>query len=197
MTTINTQTNMAQPGWLKQTVADLARHEGFGEFAYPDPLSALEKKYPARKHGWGKKPARVIAAQLGLSQADLDAGRPWTVGHGFTHRVTPDSSIKLEASLHRLRDEALAHVADLHKLLPEWKAFPVYAQTVVANLAFNMGIERLSKFKTTLDLLNKREFAAAGTNLRKSLWFKQVGHRSKELVERLEKGIIQPQFKVI
>ena len=94
---------MAQPPWLKQTVADLDRHEGFREFAYPDPLSALARQYPARKHGWGKRPASVIAAELGLTTADLDKGRPWTVGHGFTHRVTPNSSIKKEASMHRLR----------------------------------------------------------------------------------------------
>lgn len=197
MTTIDTSKLLATPPWVKQTTADLARHEGFAEFAYPDPLSQLAKKYPARKHGWGKRPARIIAAELGLTEKDLDQGRPWTVGHGFTHRVTPDSSIKLEASMHRLKDELLDHVKDLHTALPEWRSFPTYAQTVVANMAFNLGIQRFSKFKQTLDLLNRREFAAAGKNLRGTLWFKQVGHRSAELVERLEKGIIQPAFKVI
>jgi lysozyme len=197
MSTIDTTKLLATPPWVKQTTADLARHEGFGEFAYPDPLSQLAKKYPARKYGWGKRPARIIAAELGLTEKDLDQGRPWTFGHGFTHRVTPDSTIKLEASMHRLKDELLDHVKDLHTILPEWRSFPTYAQTVVANMAFNLGIQRFGKFKQTLDLLNRREFAAAGKNLRGTLWYKQVGHRSAELVERLEKGIIQPAFKVI
>lgn len=197
MTTINTQTNMAKPRWLPQALSDLDRHEGFRQYAYPDPLSKLAKTYPATKHGWGKRPARVIAAELGLTDSDLRLGAPWTVGHGFTYRVTPDTSISKEMSMRRLEQEALDHAAGLDKVLPDWrKNMPLYAQTVVVNMIYNLGKAGFASFNTTINLLKQGKYAEAGTNLRKSLWFKQVKGRAEELVTRLEKGEIAPEHRV-
>ena len=184
----------ASPKWLRQLVADLDRHEGFRQYAYPDPLSKIGRNYSAKKYGWGMKPAPPILAQLGLNEAD---GRPWTFGHGFTKGVTSASSISKEASTRRLEQEALSHAAELDSLLPEWRvAFPLYAQTVFANMIYNLGRERLSKFTTTLNLAKHMKFAEAGRNLRASLWFKQVGTRAQELVKRLETGKIAPEHQV-
>jgi len=184
----------ASPKWLRQLVADLDRHEGFRQYAYPDPKSEIGIKYPARKYGWGNKPAGPILAALGLSEGK---GRPWTVGHGFTKDVTPATNISKEFSNRRLEQEALDHAAELDSLLPEWRiAFPLYAQTVFANMIYNMGRERLSKFTTTLNLAKHMKFAEAGRNLRASLWFKQVGTRAEELVKRLETGKIAPEHQV-
>lgn len=192
MSTLRTSTDnsslFAKPKWVRQTLSDLDRHEGFRQYAYPDPLSKIGKAYPQSKYGWGKSPARAIVASLGLKEVD---GRPWTFGHGFTKGVTTDSSITKQLSIKRLETELHDHVHGLDALLPGWAVgFPLYVQTVVANMAYNMGIARLAKFDTTLKLLNTGRFAQAGTNLRKSLWFKQVGSRAEELVTRLETGSI-------
>jgi GH24 family phage-related lysozyme (muramidase) len=185
---------MSDPKWLRQTVADLDRHEGFRQYAYPDPLSKLAKAYPASKYRWGHRPATQILKEVGESEVK---GRPWTVGHGFTHRVTPDTSITKQASTLRLKEEALKHAAELESLIPGWQAkLPLYVQTAVANMIFNMGRERLSKFDTTLALINNGKYAEAGANLRKSLWFKQTKARAEELVQRLETGKIAPEHQV-
>lgn len=190
----STDSLKASPKWLRQLVADLDRHEGFRQYAYPDPLSDLGRKYPASKYGWGMKPAGPILAALGISEAK---GRPWTVGHGFTKGVTPDTNMSKEFSTRRLEQEALAHAAELDSLLPEWRiAFPLYAQTVFANMIYNLGRERLSKFTTTLDLAKHMKFAEAGRNLRASLWAKQVKGRADELIRRLETGKIAPEHQV-
>ena len=185
----------AKSKWIRQTLADLSRHEGFRQYAYPDPLSKIGKAYPQSKYGWGTKPARGILASLGLSEVD---GRPWTFGHGFTKGVTVDSSITKELSIKRLETELHAHVQGLDALLPGWAVgFPFVVQTVVANMAYNLGIARLAKFDTTLKLLNSGRFAQAGSNLRKSLWFKQVKGRGEELVTRLETGTIAKEDLVV
>ena len=185
---IDVRTNTSRPIWFRQVVSDLDRHEGFRPYAYPDPLSKIGKSYPAKKHGWGLRPARAILAELGLSEAN---GRPWTFGHGFTKGVTVDSSITKEQSTRRLEEEVVAHTAGLERLVPKWNtALPVYVVTVLVNMAYNLGIERLSKFTTTLDLLNRGQYAEAGVNLRKSAWYKQVGNSAVELTERLINGKI-------
>lgn len=179
--------------WFKQTLADLVRHENFLEFAYPDPLSKLAKMDPLfRKYGWGKKPATVILATYGFSEAD---GRPWTVGIGFTNGVTVQSRMTLPIAMNKLSGELYAHLPVLDKLLPEWEQYPDVVKTVLANMAFNMG-NRLTQFNTSLELLRHRRFSQAGTNLRKTLWYRQTKTRADELCTRLETGKVVDRYLV-
>lgn len=183
----------SQP-WVRQTSADLQRHEGFREFAYPDPLSKIGRQYPARKYRWGFRPATVILGELGLNPKD---GFPWTVGYGFTRGVNERSRMTKEYADKLLTTEMIVHTAGLEKLAPDWETrWPLFAQTVIVNLAFNMGIAKLAKFPNTLRYLNAKDWARAGSNLRQSLWFKQVGARARELVARLETQSIAPEHKV-
>jgi len=61
------------------------------------------------------------------------------------------------------------------KLTPNRKA-------VILNLAFNLGETRLSKFVNTLKAINEFRYEDAAKGMENSLWYKQVGNRSKELV---------------
>lgn len=183
-----------RPSWLAQVFSDLQRHEGFRQYAYPDPISPMGKAYPMRKYGWGSRPARIIMAELGLNEV---TGRPWTVGYGFTRGVTPDSQISKEMADRMLESEIFAHVKDLDKLVPRWQLdYPLYVQTVLANMVFNLGYNKLSKFTTTLQMVKDKRFADAGRNLRSSLWYKQVGLRAVELTNRLIEGKIDDEHKV-
>ena len=179
--------------WLKQTVSDLSRHEGFREFAYPDPLSVLGRKYRDRKYQWGFVPGDILLARYGEREED---GRPWTYGFGFTKGVKPSSRINKEFAMQRLAAEAVEHSKLLDRIIPSWTKMPLFAKTVLANMAFNLDT-RLVPFKPTLALFEAGDFAGAGARLRKSAWFKQVGARAEELVKRLETGSIEPQHKVI
>lgn len=187
--------NMKKPDWLIQTKADLHRHEGFREYAYPDPLSHLAKRY--RNEKWGFRPAQEILQKIGISLSEaVKLGAPWTVGYGFTHGVTPLSKTTKERALHTLELEVLAHVAVLDSLIPQWRKMPVHVQTVLANMAYNMG-SRLAQFHNTLEVFRAGSYFLAGERLKKSLWYKQVGYRARELIERLQTGKIQDEFKVI
>lgn len=186
---------MKKPLWLIQTKADLDRHEGFRAFAYPDPLSPLMKRYPREK--WGFRPAIEILQKLGISLSEATiTGAPWTVGYGFTRGVTLTTVVSKERAMQILEPEILAHVVVLDHLIPSWRKMPVVVQTVLANMAYNMG-NRLGQFKATLAVIAAGRYAEAGDRLTKSLWYKQVGYRARELVERLKTGYIQEEFKVI
>lgn len=187
---------MRIPDWLIQTKADLDRHEGFREFAYPDPLSVLRKRYPREK--WGFRPAVEILQKIGLSLSEAIAlGTPWTVGYGFTRGVTPTTRVSKERAMQILEPEIIEHVAGLDVLIPTWRKMPVHVQTVLANLIYNMGHAGLAKFTNTLAVFKAGNYPEAGERLTKSLWYKQTGSRARELVERLKTGEIQERYKVI
>lgn len=181
---------ICRPQWLVQSHADLKRHEGFRPYAYPDPLSPLGQKYGSK---FGYKPARDVLSSL---KANAKDGAPWTVGYGFTGKdVTPDTKISQEDADEKLYVEIMEHSHGLDKLVPKWGDAPLYVQTVLVNLIFNMGTNGLSKFNNTLKMFNAGDYKGAAENLTKSLWFKQVGERAKELTSRLVAGVIPDRFK--
>lgn len=183
------------PDWMTQTLADLVRHEGFREFAYPDPLSSLFKKY--KKERWGFVPAMSILEKLGVSLSEAEkTGAPWTIGIGFTKGVTVNSQMKLNVAMHKLEDIVLDHLPVLDKALPEWQRLPLFAKTVVVNMAFNMG-SRLLQFKNSMGLIGQGKYAQAASSLRKSAWARQVGQRAVELTARLERQAIDPKHRVV
>jgi len=182
---------ICRPAWLIQAHADLKRHEGFRPYAYPDPLSDIGKKHGSK---FGYKPAREVLASLGLSEK---SGAPWTIGYGFTHGVTIDSHITQEEADEKLYDEIMEHSYGLDKLVPKWGEAPVYVQTVLVNLIFNMGTAGLAKFKNSLKLFNEGKYAEASANLKKSLWYRQTGNRAVELTARLSEGVIPSRFAVV
>lgn len=184
--------NISKPKWLVQSVADLARHEGFREFAYPDPLSRLFKRYPKEK--WGFQPAELILAKLGEVPNN---GVPWTVGYGFTRGIKFTSRMSLAYANKMLEDETLAHAIELNKIIPSWNVMPLFAQSVLVNLVYNLGPDKLKKFVNTLRAFKDHDWKEAAEGLRNSAWYKQVGNRAVELVARLENQKIEPAHVVV
>lgn len=178
--------------WFKQTIADLKRHEGFYEYAYPDPLSPIAKKYPIAKY-WGRRPAREVIRDLGISNEAL--GRPWTYGYGFTRGVNIDSHIHRQQADRLLEQEIYEHMVGAELIFPAWKKAPMVVQSCFANLMFNMGLVKMKLFTTTMKMLREGRYAEAGENLKHSAWYKQVGVRSKELTKRLITGRIEPEHQ--
>jgi lysozyme len=180
---------------LRQVKSDLARHEGFREYAYPDPLSPIGKKYKGLYWPWGYVPARVLLSRIPGAR-DKD-GAPWTYGFGFTSNVTPDSMITRIQAERRLEDLILSMNNLLGEKLPTWyNQASLVTKTVLINMAFNIGIDGLLKFKRTLAYVKAFDFANAAHNMELSLWYKQVGTRAKELVQRMRTQSIEPQYLV-
>lgn len=181
------------PDWMRQAISDIKRHEGFRRFAYPDPLSPLAKRF--RRIRWGFVPAGPFIENP-ANKINPKDGHPWTVGYGFTYKVTPYTSITQEAAEKLLEQVILDHLPVLDKILPNWRRLPLFAKSVVINMAFNMG-NRLLQFKNSMAAIANGQYDTAARNLRKSLWAKQVPNRANELISRLERRAIAKEHLVV
>ena len=67
-----------------------------------------------------------------------------------------------------------------------WDDYPEEAKQVIANMMFNMGRTRLSKFKNHNSALQDGDWKKAAIDGRDSRWHKQVTNRAERLMIRLE-----------
>lgn len=77
-------------------------------------------------------------------------------------------------------------ISDCKKLHDGWDGYPEEVKQIVANMMFNMGLTRLSKFKKHNSALQSGDWKTAAVEGRDSRWYKQVTNRAERLMERLE-----------
>ena len=78
-------------------------------------------------------------------------------------------------------------VIDDCKILHEgWEDYPEEVKQIVANMMFNMGRTRLSKFKNHNAALVAGDWKEAAKEGRDSRWYRQVTNRAERLMTRLE-----------
>ena len=63
---------------------------------------------------------------------------------------------------------------------------PEEAQLIIANMMFNMGYSRLSKFRGMKHGVDAKDWTAAAAEMVDSRWYKQVTNRANRLVERMK-----------
>ena len=74
---------------------------------------------------------------------------------------------------------------DCDILYEDFADLPEEAQQVIANMMFNMGRPRLSKFKGMKRGVDARDWNAAADEMVDSAWYRQVPKRAKRLVRRI------------
>ena len=75
---------------------------------------------------------------------------------------------------------------DCEKLYPDFYSKPEEVQLIVANMMFNMGLTRLSKFKNMKRAVDNQDWSQAAVEMLDSRWAKQVPNRANRLVERMK-----------
>ena len=76
-------------------------------------------------------------------------------------------------------------LSDCYKLYPDFDDLPEEAQRIIANMCFNLGYPRLSKFKGMKRGVDARDWNAAADEMVDSRWYRQVTNRADRLVERM------------
>ena len=76
-------------------------------------------------------------------------------------------------------------LSDCNKLYPDFNDLPEEAQRVIANMMFNMGRPRLSKFKGMKSGVDARDWNRAADEMVDSRWYRQVTKRADRLVMRV------------
>ena len=76
-------------------------------------------------------------------------------------------------------------LADCGRLYATFSDLPEEAQRIIANMMFNMGLTRLSKFKKMKAAVEKGDFEEAANQMHDSKWRKQVPNRAERLINRM------------
>ena len=74
---------------------------------------------------------------------------------------------------------------DCNILYTDFHYLPEEAQQIIANMMFNMGRPRLSKFKGMKRGVDARDWDAAADEMVDSAWYRQVTNRAERLVKRM------------
>ena len=113
---------------------------------------------------------------------------------GIGHLITendPEYGWEVGASIDTVRvHEAFESdiegvLSDCSKLYSDFGDLPEEAQRVIANMMFNMGLTRLSKFKGMKRGVDSRNWNQAADEMVDSRWYRQVTNRADRLVERM------------
>ena len=76
-------------------------------------------------------------------------------------------------------------IRDCNILYSDFEDLPEEAQQVIANMMFNMGRTRLSKFRGMKRGVDARDWNEAADEMVDSSWYKQVTNRADRLVMRM------------
>ena len=130
---------------------------------------------------------QVIANEGVRKTAYKDTLGHWTIGVGHLIRL-PDEEYLLDKELTDLEVDQI-FVTDLNQAIDDARKFidadsiPDEAFEVVVDMAFNLGLPKLSKFKNFQQALKDKDFVKASEEMLDSRWAKQLPNRSKRLAE--------------
>lgn len=133
-----------------------------------------------------------LAAQLNREEGRknrmyLDNAKPprWTIGVGFnlSDRAIPEHIIDalLEWCISTTEKE-------LDAGMPWWRQMDEVRQTAWAQMAFQLGLDKLQNFKKTIELLKAKRWDAAANEALDSDWARQVPARAKRVTDMIRKG---------
>ena len=113
---------------------------------------------------------------------------------GIGHLITDDdpecgASVGTKIDSDRVQEAFEADVesvlSDCERLYVQFEHLPEEAQLIIANMMFNMGYTRLSKFKGMKRGVDDRNWESAADEMVDSKWYDQVTRRADRLVVRM------------
>lgn len=118
----------------------------------------------------------------------LDTEGKWTggVGRNLVDRPFSDDEIDL-----MLKNDIAIVEKELDRRLPWWREMTPARQNALANMCFNLGINRLLGFVHALTHMRAGQFDAAAREMLDSKWAKQVGARAVRLAVLMRTGDFQ------
>ena len=77
-------------------------------------------------------------------------------------------------------------IEDCHRLYKDFDDLPEEAQLIIANMMFNLGYPRYSKFKKKIQAVKDGNWLEAAVQMKDSRWYKQVTNRADRLINRMK-----------
>jgi lysozyme len=157
--------------------SQLILHEGLKLLPYDD---ATGKTVKPGEHYRGKL---TIGIGRNLDGNPLSGPEIAFIGHNCR-----EQAITKEQALYLLNNDVNGVCRDLDNNLPWWRSLDEVRGRVLADMCFNMGVTKLLVFKNTLSFVRTGNYGSAADNMKKSLWYSQVGDRGKRLTRMMRTG---------
>ena len=109
-----------------------------------------------------------------VKDSDPESGQP--VG-------TPVSE---ERVIEAFESDLQSVIRDCNVLYSDFHNLPEEAQQIIANMMFNLGLPRLSKFRNMKACVEEKDWMGAGDEMMDSRWYNQVPNRAGRLVNRMK-----------
>ena len=122
-------------------------------------------------------------AMCAPSRASIMTGR-YSTRFGFEFTPLFPGAVQLMKWIDDIQDNELKIEIE-EKLYKDFYKLPEEVKLIIANMAFNLGITRLRKFKKMFTALNAGDYKTASEEGLDSKWAKQVYNRAKRLMNRL------------
>ena len=112
------------------------------------------------------------------------------VGH-LIKDTDPESGLPVgtkieEERVNELFDEDIqVTIQECKYLYNDFDDLPEEAQRIIANMMFNLGRPRLSRFLKMKQHVDNRDFASASQEMKNSKWYRQVTNRAQRLCDRM------------
>jgi lysozyme len=108
-----------------------------------------------------------------------------TIGVG---RNLEDLGITRQEAMGLLSNDISRVETELDRVFPWWTQMSDRRQQVLANMCFNLGIDRLQGFIRMLAAMQVGHFDEASAEMLSSKWAKQVGSRATRLATMMRNG---------
>lgn len=124
----------------------------------------------------------IIKKEEGLSLVPYKcpAGK-LTIGYG----TNLDCGISKAEAEFLLTNRINETQSQLKNKLPFYTSLSETRQFVLLDMAYNLGFSQFMKFKKMIAYLSVNKYEQASLEMINSAWYKQVGNRSKKLVEMM------------
>ena len=112
------------------------------------------------------------------------------IGHLVTesdpeHGLAVGTPVDVDRCAEAFESDIETVLRDCNILYPDFDNLPEEAQQIIANMMFNLGRPRLSKFAGMKRGVDARDWNAAADEMVDSRWYRQVGARAERLVNRM------------
>jgi len=101
------------------------------------------------------------------------------------HGCEVGTSVSADRVAEAFEQDVQTVLSDCTKLYSNFDDLPEEAQQIIANMMFNLGYTRLSKFKGMKAGVDACDWNRAADEMVDSAWYKQVPNRAKRLVNRM------------
>ena len=146
----------------------LMQSEGFRESSYFDPPNQRVVKSVGYGFNLSRPDATGLFKSLGLNVRQ--------VYNGSQKLTQKQAEFLLDAAIK-------VAISDANSTIPNLSSHPIPVQEAIMDMAYNMGVATLGKFKKMIAAINAKNYKKAADEMLDSTWSKQVGRRAIALAE--------------